>query len=298
MFMPGKAAPPAPDFTSSGKPPVWAKAHGEDALGHEGRGWFADLELPGGFLRRGPRYRFRWNPPVSFPLPTFVARRMGLAEDDFRRTVRLGRGAWLGATLVDQRLWQAVMGDNPSRVPRPGLPVENITVNEAQAFCTRLNARFPGLNARLPTENEWISAARAGEAAWREAGEGEARLEGLVYPRPDWQRPKHPAGSKPANAWGFHDLQDHLWAWCHDAALRPDLDPKTGQPTKTGAAARPGAETSLGRPVPGQVLCHVACGGGLPLNGGVASRLWGARDIRHPLVGLRLARDDDFTLDR
>lgn len=72
------------------------------------------------------------------------------------------RGYMIGKTEVDQRLWQKVMGSNPSIHRGEDLPVENVTWNDCQEFIRRLN-QMTGKQYRLPTEAEWEMAACAGQ---------------------------------------------------------------------------------------------------------------------------------------
>ncbi|TAN53775.1 MAG: formylglycine-generating enzyme family protein, partial [Methylococcaceae bacterium] len=132
-------------------PSDWASAWGEDEYGL----WMA-LNF------RGARQAFRWIAPGSFL--------MGSPEDEPQRNdnetlhpVTLTQGYWLADTACTQALWQALMGDNPSRFPDdPDNPVENVSWGMAQDFIVRLNAAVPGLHAGLPTEAQWEYACRAG----------------------------------------------------------------------------------------------------------------------------------------
>jgi formylglycine-generating enzyme required for sulfatase activity len=118
-------------------------------------------------------------------------------------------GFWMGKFPVTQRLWQAVMGNNPSRFKGERRPVEQVLWNDAQNFLQKLNAlpevqAFigqldpPGAAFRLSTEAEWEYAARGGiysqdykyagsdrvkQVAWYEANSGgETHEVGLLLP--------------------------------------------------------------------------------------------------------------------
>ncbi|MBO5809832.1 MAG: SUMF1/EgtB/PvdO family nonheme iron enzyme, partial [Bacteroidales bacterium] len=69
---------------------------------------------------------------------------------------------YIGETEVTQALWQAVMGSNPSNFSgNPQRPVENVSWNKCQEFITKLN-ELTGKTFRLPTDAEWLYAAKGG----------------------------------------------------------------------------------------------------------------------------------------
>ena len=68
----------------------------------------------------------------------------------------------IGQTEVTQALWEAVMGNNPSRYKgNPNRPVEQVSWSDCQVFVERLS-ELTGWDFRLPTEAEWEFAARGG----------------------------------------------------------------------------------------------------------------------------------------
>ncbi|MFM6437323.1 MAG: SUMF1/EgtB/PvdO family nonheme iron enzyme, partial [Microcystis panniformis] len=68
----------------------------------------------------------------------------------------------IGKYPVTQAQYQAVMGINPSEFKNnPQNPVEQVSWNDAQAFCQKLS-QITGKTYRLPTEAEWEYACRAG----------------------------------------------------------------------------------------------------------------------------------------
>src|SRR4051794_35184128 len=69
---------------------------------------------------------------------------------------------FIGIHEVTQREWIAVMGSNPSHF-RSSLdaPVEEVSWFDVQEFLRRLNVNANG-RYRLPTEEEWEYACRAG----------------------------------------------------------------------------------------------------------------------------------------
>jgi formylglycine-generating enzyme required for sulfatase activity len=80
--------------------------------------------------------------------------------------VTLTKGYWIATTECTQAQWEAVMGSNPSVFVRSGeeaalYPVDSVSWNDAMAFATALNTRYPGLGMGLPTEAQWEYACRA-----------------------------------------------------------------------------------------------------------------------------------------
>ena len=60
-----------------------------------------------------------------------------------RHRVRITRPFYLGKYLVTQEQWQALMGKNPSDIKGPKDPVENVSWEDCQEFCKKLNEKFP-----------------------------------------------------------------------------------------------------------------------------------------------------------
>ena len=133
---------------ADGLPEPWAAEWG---WGHFGV--FVGFGI-GGVVRR-----MRWVPSFTMGSP---AEETGRFEDEGpQHEVEIGQGFWLGETPVTQALWKAAMGNNPSRFKSPDRPVEQVSWQDCQEFCKKLNERVPGLDARLPSEAEWST--RAGQ---------------------------------------------------------------------------------------------------------------------------------------
>jgi formylglycine-generating enzyme required for sulfatase activity len=124
----------------------------------------------------------------------------------------------LGKTEVTQRQWQAVMRGNPSRFRGADQPVENVSWDNAMAFCRKLTeqaraaGKLPeGFAFTLPTEAQWEYACRAGTT-----GDYAGELEAMAWFDSNSGLKTHPVGAKQANAWGLHDMHGNVLEWCHD----------------------------------------------------------------------------------
>jgi formylglycine-generating enzyme required for sulfatase activity len=146
-----------------------------------------------------------------------------------RHEIRLRRGFYLAVYEVTQRQYQRVMGNNPSHNQEsPDHPVEEVTADEACAFCKTLSEVAEETQAgrvyRLPTEAEWEYACRAGTTTAFHGGDSlSSKQANFNGQRPFGEAEKGQnigrtvkVGSYPANAWGLHDMHGNLWEWCLD----------------------------------------------------------------------------------
>ena len=136
-------------------------------------------------------------------------------------TVTITKPFWLGKTEVTQSQWKAVMGNNPSHFKGYNLPVEQVSWNDAVAFCEKLNevARdtLPdGYHYTLPTEAQWEYACRAGTTTRFYYGDDDNQLGSYAWYTDNSSSKTHPVGEKLPNGWGLHDMHGNVAEWCLD----------------------------------------------------------------------------------
>lgn len=137
--------------------------------------------------------------------------------------VMFTKGFWLGQYLVTQSQWQTVMHYNPSHFQTNGVnrPVENVSWDEAMAFCATLNQQWsvllpPGYLFSLPTEAQWEYACRAGTQSRYPNGDSEAGLDQIAWHEDNSAGTTQPVGEKAPNPWGFYDIQGNVTELCFD----------------------------------------------------------------------------------
>ena len=235
------------------------------------RKWAEHLNVPETFVGFGG-IEFILIPPGEF--------KMGSPTDELQRRmnerlerVRIHTPIYMSAYEVTQREYMIVLGDDSTgwiselranghygvkRVARPvqpserkgaGMPVTNVSWHEALHFCEALSVRGRG-SFRLPTEDEWEYACRAGTVTpcWfgDQLNGTDANCDG-IYPYgtpmkgPFAKRPM-PVGSYSANIFGLFDTHGNVWEWCKDQ-YRQDYHEQI--PAVDSAAPNPNLERNV-----------------------------------------------------
>ncbi len=140
----------------------------------------------------------------------------GRGGNEVLHEVTLTRDFEIADTPVTQAQYEAVMGSNPSLFSGSGFdaPVEQVSWEDAVAFCEKLSAEDPDWTYRLPTEAEWEYACRAGTS-------GPYNVDGASLDELGWHDGNagwktHPVREKRPNAWGLHDCHGNVFEWCQD----------------------------------------------------------------------------------
>jgi len=159
---------------------------------------------------------------------------------------------WMGEKEVTQAQYQALMGTNPSNFPGANKPVEQVTWNNAVAYCAALTTQQAalgnvpaGYQYRLPTEAEWEYACRAGTTTEFNTGAALFCNDAKFYYSYHSNSQCYssgtgstvPVGSYAPNAWGLYDMHGNVWEWCLDSVANYPSGPVT-DPFVTGGPNR------------------------------------------------------------
>ena len=159
-----------------------------------------------------------WVDPGSFTMGS-PSSEFSRRDDESQHTQTLTNGFWLGKYEVTQAQWREVMTTDPSHFTGDNLPVEQVSWEEAQAFCVKVNQlengarNLPaGYSYQLPSEAQWEYACRAGTKT-SHAGQPPSDYAWFFT---NSRGQSHYVGLKTANRWGFHDMHGNVQEWCLD----------------------------------------------------------------------------------
>jgi formylglycine-generating enzyme required for sulfatase activity len=200
--------------------------------------------------------------------------------------VTLTQAFYLSRIELTQAQWVAKMGSNPSTfksvssvVPAtevPNRPVERVSWNDIQPFCT-------ATGMRLPTEAEWEYAYRAGTTTafhgmpgYLNGTNDDNQLGTIAWFSSNSSSQTRPVGGKAANGFGLFDMSGNVWEWCQDWYGTYASDAQTN-PT--------GPATGSGRVLRGGGLVNIS------INCRASYRSVATLDGRGYDVGFRVARN-------
>ena len=183
----------------------------------------------------GVDYIFRWIPQGEFMMGSPESEK-GRHPYEVLHKVNINSGFWMLETEVTEEMWKSTMSegshinvilgevthiDGVYVASGPRYPVGGVNIEKCQDFIARLNKveeRPQGFEFRLPTEEEWEYACRAGTTTPFSFGNSlsgnKANCDDLYsYKEGEARRWKSEVGSYPANPWGLYDMHGNLWEW-------------------------------------------------------------------------------------
>lgn len=154
-------------------------------------------------VRTNPKdgLRYVWIPPGKFTMGCSPGDSECYGNERPAHQVTITKGFWLGQTEVTQAAYQRVVGTDPSHFKGANLPVEEVSWDEAQAYCR-------AVGSRLPTEAEWEYAARAGSGLSRYGD-----IDRIAWYTSNSGGRTHEVAQKQPNAFGLYDMLGNVWEW-------------------------------------------------------------------------------------
>jgi formylglycine-generating enzyme required for sulfatase activity len=188
----------------------------------------------------------------------------------------------MGKYELTQAQYQAIMGNNPANFKGNNRPVENVSWDDAVAFCQKLSQRT-GKKYRLPSEAEWEYACRAGTTTPFYFGESitpelvnyDGNYPYASAPKGQYRQQTTDVGTFPPNAFGLYDMHGNVLEWCQDDYQENYINAPTDGSASTVLSAtykllRGGSWFNYAR------YCRSA------------NRAWGLRDARINYYGFRV----------
>lgn len=154
---------------------------------------------------------------------------------------------YIATTPVTQKLWEKVMGTNPSTFKGDRRPVETINKYEAMKFCNMLSSLeglsqcyfkiqkqngvlsgnigtdremnicdFKANGYRLPTVKEWEFAARGGKKSFNYQFSGSDEINKVAWFIENSKGSTQVVGTQQPNELGIFDMSGNICEWCWD----------------------------------------------------------------------------------
>jgi formylglycine-generating enzyme required for sulfatase activity len=193
-------------------------------------------------------------------------------------------GYWMGKTEVTFEQYDKYCDDtslkqlDPNGWGRKKRPVNNISWNDAEAYCKWLSKKI-GFRFKLPTEAQWEKAARGTDSRrypWGNQEPDETLANFALKVGKTTQVGSYPQGASP---YGILNMAGNVWEWCNDwygndyYKMSPDKNP-LGPTGSTCRVIRGGSWINYSR--------SLRC----------ADRYYGKPSYRNSVLGFRLSQEN------
>lgn len=159
--------------------------------------------------------RFRLIPPGTYVMGSPPSE-PGRWKHETEHVVSISRAFYMSVTEITQQQWSALMPTRPFWFKGAKLPAEELTWYDGVRFANALcdHEDVPHAVYRMPTEEEWEYACRAGTTTTYYFGESDEYLHEFAEYRENNNNAPVAVPSRRPNAWGLHNMLGNVQEWC------------------------------------------------------------------------------------